>query len=118
MSDEAFVKNWVGKIWSKFGRLDYVVNCAGVLGPSLKSHETPTSVFDHINNVNYKGTWLVNRAVLAQMKAQEPLAEHPLQRGSIVNIASQLGIVGRPAAGELQPPSLFSIVNAIMLIHP
>jgi hypothetical protein len=32
---------------------------------------------------------------------QEPLEEHPKQRGSIVNIASQLGVVARPGAGEL-----------------
>ena len=33
------------------------------------------------------------------MLKQEPLAEQPAQRGSIVNIASQLGIVARPGAG-------------------
>ncbi|KAL9942250.1 hypothetical protein ACHAO5_008147 [Verticillium nonalfalfae] len=32
------------------------------------------------------------------MLEQEALAEHPRQRGAIVNIASQLGIVARPAA--------------------
>lgn len=43
------------------------------------------------------------------MLKQEPLPTHdgrPGNRGNVVNIASQLGIVGRPAAGKL--PSLSS----------
>jgi hypothetical protein len=34
------------------------------------------------------------------MLKQEPMEEQPKQRGSIVNIASQLGIVARPGAGQ------------------
>lgn len=100
ISDENFVNQFVGKAVNTFGRIDYAVNCAGVLGPALRTHETPTSVFDQINNVNYRGSWLVNKALFSHMKTQEPLEEHPLQKGSIVNIASQLGLVGRPAAGK------------------
>lgn len=84
----------------RFGRLDYAVNCAGVLGDALRSSDTPTSLFDRINDVNYKGSWMVSRAALRHMVKQEVLPEHPGQRGSIVNIASQLGLVGRPEAGE------------------
>lgn len=32
------------------------------------------------------------------MIKQQPLSEHPEQRGAVVNIASQLGIVARPTA--------------------
>lgn len=84
----------------RFGRLDYVVNCAGVLGPAMRSSDTPVSAFDRINDVNYRGSWLVSRAALGLMVAQAPLPEQLLQRGSIVNIASQLGLVGRVEAGE------------------
>jgi NAD(P)-dependent dehydrogenase (short-subunit alcohol dehydrogenase family) len=54
-----------------------------------------------INNVNYRGCWLSSRAAIQRMLKQDPLPTHdgrPGYRGSIVNIASQLGIVGRPAA--------------------
>lgn len=102
ISDEAFVSNLATTVKTEFGRIDYVVNCAGILGPALRTDETPIAVFDQINNINYKGTWLVNRKMLARMKTQEPLAEHPLQKGAIVNVASQLGIVGRPEAGKLR----------------
>lgn len=100
VSDEAFVESFVNRTVERFGRVDYAVNCAGVLGDALRSSETPVSLFDRINDVNYKGSWMVSRAVLGQMVKQEFLPEHPGQRGSIVNIASQLGLVGRPEAGE------------------
>lgn len=80
-----------------FSRLDYAVHCAGILTPPQRSTETPASVFDAVNNVNYRGTWLSSRAALAEMLKQEPLAGNTT-RGAVVNIASQLGIVARPAA--------------------
>lgn len=100
ISDTTFVDSFTDNVKRSLGRIDYGVNCAGVLGDSLRSHETPTTAFDRITNINYKGTWLSSRAQLAQMLGQEPLPEHPKQRGAIVNIASQLGIVARPTAGQ------------------
>lgn len=85
-----------------FKRVDYAVNCAGVLGGGQRSTETTSETFDRINGVNYKGCWLCSRAELTHMLKQDPLPSHDLerepQRGSIVNVASQLGIVGRPEA--------------------
>lgn len=98
VSEEAFVNDLVSNTAKTFSRIDYAVNCAGILGAALRSHEMTVSDFDRITGVNYKGTWLVSRSVLAQMIKQKPLQEQPEQRGAIVNIASQLGIVGRPNA--------------------
>jgi NAD(P)-dependent dehydrogenase (short-subunit alcohol dehydrogenase family) len=67
-----------------------------------------TDAFDRLNNINYKGSWLSCRAQLRNMLKQQPMKEHPKQRGSIVNIASQLGIVARPGAGK----SIAAIVMA------
>lgn len=68
----------------------------------MRTTETSTAVFDHINNINYRGAWFCSRAELRQMVAQDPLPSHDPnrapQRGAIVNVASQLGIVGRPSA--------------------
>jgi NAD(P)-dependent dehydrogenase (short-subunit alcohol dehydrogenase family) len=99
--DEKFVDSFNDEAFSKFSRLDYAVNCAGILGGDVvKAVEMDTSAFDRLNNINYKGSWLSCRAQLRNMLKQEPLREHPKQRGSIVNIASQLGVVARPGAGE------------------
>lgn len=98
VADEVCVKSVVDNAMETFHRIDYLVQCAGVLGRHLRSHETPVQAFDRINNVNYRGSWLVSRAVLAHMITQEPLSEHPKQRGAIVHIASQLGLVGKSGA--------------------
>jgi NAD(P)-dependent dehydrogenase (short-subunit alcohol dehydrogenase family) len=99
VADEAFVDAFMGDVVSQFQRLDYGVNCAGVLGGDVvKAVDMPTDSFDRLNAINYKGSWLTCRAQLKHMLKQEPLDEHPKQRGAIVNIASQLGIVARPGA--------------------
>jgi NAD(P)-dependent dehydrogenase (short-subunit alcohol dehydrogenase family) len=85
----------------EFKRLDYAVNCAGVLGAAKKSHEMTLEEFDHIVNVDYRGSWLCSREELKIMVNQEPLPTtngRQGNRGVIVNVASQLGIVARPQA--------------------
>lgn len=99
ISDESFVNSLAADVKRIFGRLDYVVNCAGVLGDALRSHETPLSAYERIMNINLKGTWLASRAALGIMVAQEAV-DHPGQRGAIVNIASQLGVVAKPATSK------------------
>jgi len=100
VSDDDFIASFTKEAAKLFGRIDYGVNCAGVLGESLRSHETPIESFDRVTRINYRGAWLSSRAQLSQMVGQDPLPEHPKQRGAVVNIASQLGIVARPTAGQ------------------
>jgi NAD(P)-dependent dehydrogenase (short-subunit alcohol dehydrogenase family) len=101
IADERFVDSFTDEVTSKFSRLDYAVNCAGVLGGKpVKQVDMTMEAFDRLNNINYRGSWLSSRAQLRNMLKQEPLSEQLGQRGSIVNIASQLGIVARPGAGE------------------
>jgi NAD(P)-dependent dehydrogenase (short-subunit alcohol dehydrogenase family) len=103
ISNEKFVNAFIEEVVHKFGRLDYVVNCAGILGSNKPSGEETLEDFDRVNNVNYRGLWLCSRAEIRVMLKQDVLESHDGdglrgQRGSIVNIASQLGIVGRPGA--------------------
>ena len=90
-----------------FGRLDYCVNCAGINGVNAShkpTNTTETSVdyFDKINGINYRGTWMANRAYLDIMVKQEPLPSHDPavagreQRGAIVNLSSGLGVISMP----------------------
>lgn len=102
ISDPEFIDSFVQGVTKEFSRIDYSVQCAGVLGPALRSHEMTVEGFDRLNNINYKGTWLTSRAALGQMIRQGALPGHPRQRGAVVNIASQLGVVARPAAGKFQ----------------
>lgn len=95
------VENMLERAISRFGRVDYAVNAAGILGASKRSHEMSLDEFDAVNQVDYRGCWMCSREELRYMVKQEPLPTHdgrPGNRGSIVNIASQLGIVARPTA--------------------
>ncbi|KAJ5146339.1 Short-chain dehydrogenase/reductase SDR [Penicillium bovifimosum] len=102
VADDQFADSFIDTVVWRFGRLDYAVNCAGVIGKSLRSSETSLEEFDRVNNINYRGCWLSSRAELKQMVTQEALPSHdpnrPPQRGAVVNVASQLGIVSRPGA--------------------
>lgn len=104
VADDRFAESLIAQVVQSFGRVDYAVNCAGVLGLPLRSGETSLAEFDRVNNINYRGCWLSSRAQLKQMIGQDALPSHdpsrPPQRGAVVNIASQLGIVGRPNARE------------------
>jgi NAD(P)-dependent dehydrogenase (short-subunit alcohol dehydrogenase family) len=70
---------------SRFGRLDVLVNNAGVGGGSLLEHTT-AAAWDHGMDVNAKGVFLGTKAAIPAMRRSGG--------GSIVNISSQLGMVG------------------------
>lgn len=98
-----------------FGSIDYAVNCAGVLGQSLRSHEMDAAEFDRVSSINYRGCWLSSRAELRQMVTQDlPTSDgsgRAPQRGAIVNIASQLGIVGRPTARKFPSQGILACLK-------
>ncbi|KAK6087649.1 short chain dehydrogenase [Seiridium cupressi] len=104
IGDEGFVESLVAKTQEIFFPLDYVVNCAGILGADLRSTETTADAFDLVQRVNVRGTWLCSRAAVKQMLRQEPLPAHGGMRGSVVNIASQLGVVARAGAWLIATP--------------
>jgi 2-dehydro-3-deoxy-L-rhamnonate dehydrogenase (NAD+) len=78
-----------------FGRVDALVNNAGILGEVLPLWETDPADFRRVIEVNLIGAYLCLRAVLAVMRRQHP---QPL-RGHIVNVASIQGKEGMPRAG-------------------
>ena len=69
-----------------FGRVDVVVNAAGVI-TACPVAEMSEAAWDNIMDVNAKGTFLVNKAAVIQMRAQG-------DGGRIINIASIAGKFG------------------------
>ena len=100
ISSAEFVESLFAQVKETFGRLDYAVNVAGIGGSGKTSAESSIEEFDKINGVNYRGLWLCSRQEIGMMQKQEITKGERGQRGAIVNIASQLGLVGRPAARE------------------
>jgi NAD(P)-dependent dehydrogenase (short-subunit alcohol dehydrogenase family) len=89
----------IDDVVAQFGRLDYVINAAGIAvkhagGVAFAS----TGDWQRILDVNLTGTFYVLRAAAKIMLEQEPIRSslngRKLQRGSIVNFSSIQGVVG------------------------
>lgn len=89
--DEAAVVDALAAVSAEHGRIDVLVNAAGVAGGG-PVHSMDQSEWDRVVDINLKGTFLTNKAVIAVMLEQRPNAID--QRGSIVNIASIEGLEG------------------------
>jgi dihydroanticapsin dehydrogenase len=87
VSDPAQVLEFVLACAAEFGRVDVLVNNAGVNIPGLL-HEVTDEVIDKTLNVNVKGAIYGCRAVLPFMLEQGS--------GTIVNISSVNGLVSEP----------------------
>lgn len=99
VTDEAAVTKAVKNTAETFGRLDYVVNAAGIAfkhagGAAFAETKDWRKVLD----INLDGTFFVMREAMKIMLKQEPIKSsidgRPLQRGSIVNFASVAGMTG------------------------
>jgi NAD(P)-dependent dehydrogenase (short-subunit alcohol dehydrogenase family) len=85
VTDEADWERAVSRTVERFGRLDVLVNNAGV-GAQGRIEDTTVKDWDHVMDINAKGVFLGTRAVIPAMRRAGG--------GSIVNISSQLGLVG------------------------
>lgn len=88
VTSEPEVKNAIECIVGRHGRLDAVVNCAGVVLEAT-AQETSKEAWEHVINVNLTGTFLVCRYALPLMIDRKS--------GAIVNIASDAALVGQRA---------------------
>ncbi len=76
----------VRQIRDELGEVDILVCSAGINIPRL-AHEVTEADWDNINDTNAKGLFFCNQIVAIQSMI-------PRQSGVIVNIASQMGLVG------------------------
>jgi NAD(P)-dependent dehydrogenase (short-subunit alcohol dehydrogenase family) len=78
----------VGRIRHELGEIDILVCSAGI-NIRQPAHEVTERNWDAINNVNIKGLFFSNQVVAVQSMI-------PRKQGSIINIASTMGLVGAP----------------------
>lgn len=90
VSDPDSVDSALNQTESIFGKLDVLVNCAGIAGPTSTVADYPTDMWRKVQAVNVDGTFHCCRAVVPGMIARD--------YGRIVNIASVAGKEGNPNA--------------------
>jgi NAD(P)-dependent dehydrogenase (short-subunit alcohol dehydrogenase family) len=90
VSDATDVERAVQEILAAFGRIDVLVNNAGISGSAQATtcHETPIDKWDRVFAVNVRGPFLCTRAVLPAMMRQGA--------GHVITVASAAGLVAFP----------------------
>ena len=87
VADEAGWAKVVDVALSAFGKVDVLVNNAGITN-DLTVQDTDFAAFNHIMSVNLQGAFLGVKAVIEPMKKEG--------KGSIINIGSGAGLRGIP----------------------
>ena len=85
VSKEADVNNMIESVIAEFGKIDVLVNNAGITRDTLLMRMSEED-FDKVIEINLKGTYLVTKAVTKYMMKR--------RQGSIINLASVVGVVG------------------------
>jgi 2-dehydro-3-deoxy-L-rhamnonate dehydrogenase (NAD+) len=91
VADGDSVRQMIAAVLQKLGRIDLLVNNAGIVGRASPIHELPEEEWDQVIAIDLRSVYLCTRAALP----------HMLERGSgsIVNVASVAGKEGNPNMG-------------------
>jgi NAD(P)-dependent dehydrogenase (short-subunit alcohol dehydrogenase family) len=91
VSDQDAVKAAFARIDAEFGRLDVLVNNAGITGPASPVWEIPTEYFHRLLGVHLLGAFYCITEAVPMMLARD--------YGRIVNVASMAGKEGNAGSG-------------------
>lgn len=92
VSNEVSVKNAIDQVKNDFGKIDILINNAGIVGVDKKCHELSNEEWDQVFNVDVKGVFYCTKYSVPYMLENG--------KGSIVNLSSIYGTLG---SHELTP---------------
>jgi len=92
VSREAEVARCVDEAAAHFGRLDVLVNNAGVAGANKPTHELTEAEWDFVQGINVKGVFFCTKHAIPHLQAAGA--------GSIINLSSIYGLV---SAADVPP---------------
>ncbi|XP_076899269.1 uncharacterized protein LOC143553094 [Bidens hawaiensis] len=105
-ADGLTIESSVRKAWEAFGRIDALINNAGITGSAQNSLDWLEEDWDKTFRTNLKGSWLVSKYVCLQMRAFN-------QAGSVINISSVSGLQRTYTHGSLAYASSKSALNTM-----
>lgn len=91
LTDESAVTGIARQVMERFGRLDVLVNTAGGIRAGTLLHETPPDVWEFMMNLNARTVFLMSRAVIPHMLAQ--------QHGRIISVSARAALKGTAKHG-------------------
>lgn len=89
VADSESVDRLVSQAADRFGRIDVLVNNAGLLGPRVKIEEFPEDEWRRVIDANLTGLFLVSKAAIPHLSSG----------GSVINLVSGVSVEGRPEWG-------------------
>lgn len=96
VTDPDSIERAVAEIVERHGRIDVLVNNAGITGGVARTHEYDIAEYERVMVTNVRGPFLMMRAVIPHMLAHDG--------GSIVNVSS-IGAVTHAPGSAAYPPS-------------
>jgi 3-oxoacyl-[acyl-carrier protein] reductase len=93
VTDDGQVNNMVNQVVDRYGKIDILINSAGLRGPLVPVQNIKEEEWDLVLSVNLKAVFLCCRAVLKVMTKQNS--------GSIVSISGTAGKEGMALRGSL-----------------